>query len=214
MRMTQIISQNTPRYKAATSKSQRIKIIKEILDVVQSNGIRFLKRIEVGKDAGNWEVASFPEALEKVSAEFDEHLDRSESLLRYNEDIIGTAASPSFGAIRATGGNRGERAYEEYLLDRGPRVYNSSAFAPEYERLAGTAGLGGTAPLIGGRHSSLVLAARQQAEAEAAAGSRRLTPQEQIYLFRHGGGGGMLSAADLMVLQEQERHLSSLRRFL
>lgn len=223
--MLHIIRGNAARYTAAPSKAQKRKIVDDVLDLIQTDGARFLKRIKAGKEAGSWTIISYPEALEKAKREIIDHISRIERTGEY----LNTAVSPSHGAMRATaparsptgqhhGSNRNDR---ELSMARGQGVLESHAAAVGFAPAPGWSGTSivsghSSAGSVGGMPLHLILAARQQAEAQAASigsgGSRQLTPQEHLYLLQHGGGA-QLTQADLMVLREQERQMS-FRRFL
>ena len=63
--MQQIISQHTERYRGASKLGKGL-VVRDIYEAVQSNGARFLRRVEP-KNGSAWKVVEQQEALQKVS---------------------------------------------------------------------------------------------------------------------------------------------------
>lgn len=203
-RMLQIISENTKRYKASSKKEKGV-ITREILVAVQSNGARFLKRT----DNGGWEVARPEEALQKVCHGIRDYIASGEgegnNTKQKDSDVSSQfATSPSYQLETASASHASRTSAE--VVESGLNRY----------LVGGQEHWGGNR--IPADHASgvplhYVLAAHQQAEAEAAAVAaatnsfHKLTPEETLILLH---GSSRLTPAETLLLREHQLQ----RRFL
>jgi len=204
-RMLQIISNNTKRYKASSKKEKGI-ITREILVEVQSNGARFLKRTV----DGGWEVARPEEALQKVCHGIRDYIASGEGEGNVTKQKDNDASSQQFAS--SPSGH----------LDTQSASHASRTSAEVVESGLNRYLVGGQERWGGNRMSTeqassvplhYVLAAHQQAEAEAAAvaaatsGFHKLTPEEKLILLH---GSSRLTPAETLLLREHQLQ----RRFL
>lgn len=202
-RMLQIISENTKRYKASSKKEKGV-ITREILVAVQSNGARFLKRT----DNGGWEVARPEEALQKVCHGIRDYIASGEGEGNYkqkdNDGSSQFATSPSTH-LDALSTSHASRASAE-VVESGLNRYLGGG----QERWGGNRM---PADQASGVPLHYVLAAHQQAEAEAAAVAaatssfHKLTPEEALILLH---GSSRLTPSEALLLREHQLQ----RRFL
>lgn len=207
--MLQIISDYTKRYKTSSKKEKGI-ITREILEAVQSNGARFLKRTSDGA----WEVARPQEALQKVCHGIRDYIASGEGEAIYTKqkgrDVappeVATSSDPQLNTLPT----RNAQGSSPEVLQSGLHRY----------LMSGQDGWGGSrmsVDQITGVPLHYVLAAHQQAEAEAAAvaaahgGLRKLSPEEQLYLLH---GGARLTQAETILLREREHKKMQQHRFL
>lgn len=233
--MIQIVRLHAARYRSASTKSEQTKIIRDILDYVQSDGSRLLQQIESGKDEGKWVVISFAEALDYINKQVLGELFRVDpNGVRYREESV--SAPPSYGATLA---DVHRDSYNSYLQGE----YESSAFgrdgplgrmpgsypevpigfasAPGGDSLAAgpMPGWGATSSFhasslrADGAPSGLQLqmlwAAHHQKETAAAAaasgGGVHKLTPREKFYLLQNGGSSQLMPAELLVLREQER---------
>ncbi len=197
--MLQIISENTQRYKTSSKKEKGI-ITREILVAVQSNGARFLKRT----DDGDWEVARPQEALQKVCHGIRDYIASGEGEGNYTKlkehdapPHIALSSDPKADTLLL--GSRVHGASAEVLQSGLNRYLMSGQEGWGMHRMR--------ADQISGVPLHYVLAAHQQAEAEAAAvavangGLRNFGTEEQLRLFH---GRSRLTPTESMLFRERE----------